>query len=606
MKQYKSSLTPLFLCALFFLSTPVFCKNIQPPVHTINFENSVAQNKSIRYVGKGNLIKLGNNKVLDASDGGGRLVGIQSINTSRGGISLWVYPKWKPEDSKSQVLLTMPWKDSKSYLALSYGWWEPKGSGRLYFILSNKDHIHCSSSYKFKLNEWSMVSVSWSKKESDYISCEIFVNASVIIKQKKEISKTFLNNTSGQLYLGNDNGALNKKGRIFNGYIDNVNIFNYAPKQRDYINLYNTDSLSKNSYEDATWAWLYARTNDEPIHQPETIKENRIIFDEGIAWAKSKHATDQILHRIKMAGFNVYIPVVWHGKGTYYPSQIAHVDDRLGTVISEYDPLAYLFDKAHEMGVEVHPWVTVVKREDDKLPEYYDHDTPARAYNVRDKKFQMFIIELMMEIVENYPVDGINLDYIRTMGMCFSEQCIKDYKRKYDRNLRADYVLRFVDNEAKERVKNWQEHPVESIVMTFSKLAREKKPNIKISVDMHSQTDDSTKTVQGRNSIKWLKQGWIDYIFDMQYQKSIDYEYLNNFSRKLDDRSRHIVLMANYDKIDKEAIARTGSVVNALVIYNKTKTLNGGVAFYLYSRLSDEQIQSLRNGVFSSSAQTNW
>ena len=606
-KEYMNIGIIFFLIFILVLSTSsVLSTEVISPIYALNFDSPVIGGNGISYVGDIELKNIDSNQVFDATKGGGQIAGIQTLNTDGGGLSLWVYPMWNHADTTSQVLLTMPWMGSDSYLAISYGWWEPKGSGRLYFILSNKDYVHCSSPYSFESNVWSMVSVSWSKKENGFITCEIYVNGDVITKQRVDVSNKKIRKTAGSIYLGNDKGATDSRGRTFVGYLDNIKVFDTAPKQSDYITLYDIDSLSGDSYESDTWRWIKEYTKETQAYQSESVKENRIIFDEGIAWATSKRATDKILNRIKTAGFNIYVPVVWHGRGAYFPSNIAHIDDRLKTVISEYDPLAYLLQKAHDLGIEVHPWFTVVKREDEKYPQYYNAGTPAGAYNVKDKAFQGFMIDLMMEVVKKYPVDGINLDYIRTMGMCFSEHCVQSYKKTYNRELRSDYLLRFVNAEAKQKIQAWQEQPVDEIVKNISRSARKIKPNIKISVDMHSQTDVSNKTIQGRNSGKWLRQGWVDYIFDMQYGKRINYKQIKSFTKSLDDKSRHIVLMANYDKIDDEVIARPGYVVNALILYNREETSNDSVAFYLYSRLSDDQVQSLRTGAFSNAAQTAW
>ncbi len=80
--------------------------------------------------------------------------------------------------------------------------------------------------------------------------------------------------------------------------------------------------------------------------------ENRIMFDEDIGWALSRSNTDTIINHLSEAGFNVYVPCVWHGAGTYFSSLVAYQDPRVLTRIKNGDdPLEYLITKAHQNGL---------------------------------------------------------------------------------------------------------------------------------------------------------------------------------------------------------------------------------------------------------------
>lgn len=62
----------------------------------------------------------------------------------------------------------------------------------------------------------------------------------------------------------------------------------------------------------ASGAWAQNIATPATNHQAEAVDtrpvERRVMFDEAITWATSKHAADQILDRLKVAGFNVYVP----------------------------------------------------------------------------------------------------------------------------------------------------------------------------------------------------------------------------------------------------------------------------------------------------------
>src|SRR5215467_6320282 len=88
-----------------------------------------------------------------------------------------------------------------------------------------------------------------------------------------------------------------------------------------------------------------------------TFAGKRIIFEEDVLNWTSKETIDDLLSRINRAGFNAFSPIVWHGRGTTWPSQYAEWDSWLTTQSKQsFDPLKYLIDRAHSMGIEVHPW----------------------------------------------------------------------------------------------------------------------------------------------------------------------------------------------------------------------------------------------------------
>jgi len=91
---------------------------------------------------------------------------------------------------------------------------------------------------------------------------------------------------------------------------------------------------------------------DGPVEQ-----ESRAILDEGLNWV-TKDSAERVCARIARAGFNVFIPCVWHGRGTIWPSKLAPWDSH-NVRAQGFDPLANLLQTAERYHIEVHPWFTV-------------------------------------------------------------------------------------------------------------------------------------------------------------------------------------------------------------------------------------------------------
>lgn len=132
------------------------------------------------------------------------------------------------------------------------------------------------------------------------------------------------------------------------------------------------------------FAWLlvfgFIVPPDSGVAASKTFAGKRIIFEEDVLAWTTKQGVDELLMRIKTAGFNAFSPVVWHGRGTTWPSIFAEWDYWLKAYPKQgYDPLKYLIDRAHELGIEVHPWFTLTLREGEFLPQFAPSGTPGRG-----------------------------------------------------------------------------------------------------------------------------------------------------------------------------------------------------------------------------------
>jgi len=530
-----------------------------------------------------------------------------SLRSAAGTISVWIKPLWDLLDEESHTIFSMQWNDhKKGYLALSQGWWEPAGAGRLYFILNNQEHVHCSLPYKITPEYWTNIAVTWHNGVGGF--CRIYIDGKKVAEKQKSFFSSHLQ--QGPLYLGSDRGATNRPSRGADGFVDDLTIFDYPLNDDEVARLYSAQLKEPDSAQEKRFKWL-----NEGLKLPQrldrtkngTLIETRAIFDEDILWATSRYETDKILTRIKRAGFNVYIPCVWHGKGTYFPSTIARPDPRIKRRIEAGDdPLAYIVEKAHSMGIEVHPWFTVVKRSSDDYPQFYDDGTPDGAFDVHNVGFRQFIVNLMIDMVGRYDVDGVNLDYIRAMGICSSESCRKDYEEKLGHGFWTDFTRSAVSGASRDRLQKWQDEAVGQIVREFSEAAKTINSELVISVDGHPIPKGKVRPLDGRDVVKWVQKGWVDIIFAMDYRERIDFETIDAVSAELNDESQLIALFGNYEKVGQKVLARPGQLVARYAEFAKRKWPKSGVAFYLYGRLSDEQIEMLGEKTFSEPSISRW
>src|ERR1700722_12452119 len=130
----------------------------------------------------------------------------QAPTTDAGTLSMWVKPLWPAGDRQSHTFATFKWSGSEqSYFALSQGWWEPQGRGKLYVVLSNQQYVFCFMPWIFDYtlylpNQWTMLGVTWQSGNPGYV--HLFVDGKTVCERK--ISFTGGRHSVAPVYLGSD------------------------------------------------------------------------------------------------------------------------------------------------------------------------------------------------------------------------------------------------------------------------------------------------------------------------------------------------------------------------------------------------------------------
>ncbi len=154
---------------------------------------------------------------------------------------------------------------------------------------------------------------------------------------------------------------------------------------------------------------------------------------------KSASQIDTMISRALAGGYNALVPEVLafkdtsasdNGHGAYWKSSII---PWAPVVTTSFDPLAYMCQKAHQNGLQVHAWLVTYRVSSSwppsgngtlaSHPEWLtvrDSDigtiTDVGGHYILDPgspEAQDYIISSIQELVTNYEIDGINLDYIR-------------------------------------------------------------------------------------------------------------------------------------------------------------------------------------------------
>ena len=209
-----------------------------------------------------------------------------------------------------------------------------------------------------------------------------------------------------------------------------------------------------------------------------------------------------------------------------------------------YDPLAFAIEEAHKRGIELHVWVNPFRvtssgtlSTSDQLQQHagewiIKYDNGSFSGQIIDPGYpasRAYVIKVLMEIVNNYDVDGILMDdYFYPYGGTTTEDAaskalykpanVVDVNKDGDtdddwRRANVDTCMKLL-YDTLQAVKPW----VRFGMGPFGIWSTQKKAADAYGLTLPSGIvglDDYD--VQACNTVEWVKQGWVDYINPQLY-----------------------------------------------------------------------------------------
>lgn len=310
---------------------------------------------------------------------------------------------------------------------------------------------------------------------------------------------------------------------------------------------------------------------------------------------ESVEEIQQVVDRVKRAGLNVIIPDIFVRNTFLARSPLLPADSKRAT---GFDPLACLIDKAHVVGIEVHPWFCVTYR-DQRFRDWFraKHGTSVdmldkngkvipEGADVHRPEYRDFIVNLMVGVARDYPVDGIHLDYIRSMGQCFCPACRTEFAQRFGKPL---------DTATDEEWIAWQREAIGQIVQRTAEGTRSARPGALMSAAVFSSLRGGS--LQGQDPAGWARQGWIDLVLPMDYQMQSLAVRANEgqFLEALDDDSKLVTGLSLYMRSNKVS-SRPAELVRDQIELVRRLGIHGYCLFSL-NHLSDEQFRMLRDEI---------
>jgi uncharacterized lipoprotein YddW (UPF0748 family) len=289
---------------------------------------------------------------------------------------------------------------------------------------------------------------------------------------------------------------------------------------------------------------------------------------------KSQSQIDELVETAQAGSFNALVVQVRRRGDTYYPSAI---DPWAPDATPGFDALAYLIQRAHAAGIEVHAWATTLAiwggstlpsdpehtfithgcREDGASPECRESreywlmisdsgDEPAANVYYLDPGHPDVVdytVAIYTELAANYNLDGLHLDYVRYPAQTWG------YNPTSLSRFRAQTGRDDTPQPADAEWLQWRRDQVTALVRKIYLTVTAIKPRLRISGALSTSGGAPTTEATWYSSTpyahhlqdwrSWLEEGILDLGIPMTYKREYVPEQKSDFDGWIDFEKDH-------------------------------------------------------------------
>lgn len=316
-----------------------------------------------------------------------------------------------------------------------------------------------------------------------------------------------------------------------------------------------------------------------PWELDSTDKIDKLIMD------CQEHSINQILAEVRYRADALYTPNRFN-KNYQNPERKSYL------LADNFDPLAYLIEKTRNTDIEVIAWFTcfvVTSHTLANMPYdhvYYQHpewitvnqaqkmmrpnETEGAFLDPGIPEVRQYLLRVILDVVSNYDIDGVQLDYIRYPGKEFG------YNPIARQQFFAEYPV-----ESQLLWQTWKEQQVAETVRSIHNEIKKIKPQVQLSAAVIAN-QLTARNRFSQNWLEWIQNNWIDKVYLMAYQTKDD-----EFMKIMND-----IPSSEQEKVVVGLRAWTeNSVYPAEKIISKIRGLSdyrfAGIALFSYTGMKD-------------------
>ncbi|MBY0357629.1 MAG: family 10 glycosylhydrolase [Candidatus Obscuribacterales bacterium] len=306
------------------------------------------------------------------------------------------------------------------------------------------------------------------------------------------------------------------------------------------------DYYQNNKYFEADSALSVARNEFSLAYaqsMPVRAVEARSVWlDRGtIVSCQTEQGLAALFDRLSKTGINVVYFETNNAGYVMYPSKISQQNPQT----LKWNPLATAVKEARKRGMEIHAWLwtfnvgntfhnPIINQEPDypgpvlsntdltwALSSANGSFIPPKQHEFwldpSNKDARKLIKSLISEVVANYDLDGIQLDYIRYPFNGKGGEMGFDWLGRQQFERATGLCLDKIDEKTRKAWQDWKTKQVSSFVQDISETVRKMKPGLRISAAVYAMPRSQRLTAIQQDWETWVEKGWVDTLNPMTY-----------------------------------------------------------------------------------------
>lgn len=346
------------------------------------------------------------------------------------------------------------------------------------------------------------------------------------------------------------------------------------------------------------------------------VEARAVWLDRGtIVAARSPDGLAAIFDKLRQAGVNVVYFETNNAGFCTYPTKVSVQNPE----IVGWDPLATAIKEARKRGMEIHAWIwtfavgnlrhnPIVNKE---------HDYPGPVLSSKDFSWALarsngallpnnqpefwidpansegreFVKSLASEIVTNYPVDGLQFDYIRYPFNGKGTEMGFDWAGRMRFERETGLNLDKLDDETRQVWQAWKIAQVSSFVQETSQILRKIRPGLRISAAVYATPRRLRSGNIQQEWETWVANGWVDTLNPMTYVPSAKELAINaGYVRESTEDKALVYPGLSIRQLD------TAGLIEQLDTSRAIGTL--GTTMFAVAQLDDKKVNILKMGPY--------
>ena len=342
----------------------------------------------------------------------------------------------------------------------------------------------------------------------------------------------------------------------------------------------------------------------------------------GLSVESQKQEFIKILDNVKEWNMNAVFVQIKPVGDAFYPSKFSPWSEYLTGIQGQnpgYDPLKFMIEEAHKRNIEFHAWFNpyrltmlggIDKLSNDNIgkqrPDWTITYGGKLYLNPGIPEVNDYIVKSIMEVVENYDIDGVHMDdYFypyKVKGEIYNDE---EQYNKYGSNFL--------------KVDDWRRDNVNKLIEKLYSSIKHKNKNIEFGISPFGVWRNiSTDSVRGSNTkagiqnyddlyadiLYWMKKNWIDYVAPQIYWnqgfKIAEYNTLVDWWSKYakETKTNLYIGQAAYRIKDWE---KDDELINQIKYNRKSEEVKGSIFFSYSSLVKDPKgiLEKIKNDVYS-------